>query len=72
MNYKILSKVQKEIDTIKDTHKHIKDLEMELEFLYAREPNEINYIISVEKQVDELYEKLEELEKYQDDRITQQ
>ena len=63
--------MQEEIDTIKDTHKHIKDLEMELEFLYAREPNEINYIISVEKQIDELYEKLEELEKYQDDRLKQ-
>lgn len=72
MNHKILSKVQEEIDTIKDTHKHIKDLEMELEFLYAREPNEINYIISVEKEIDELYEKLEELEKYQDDRLKQQ
>ena len=71
MKHKILSKVQEEIDTIKDTHKHIKDLEMELEFLYAREPNEINYIISVEKQIDELYEKLEELEKYQDDRLKQ-
>ena len=71
MNHKILSKVQEEIDTIKDTHKHIKDLEMELEFLYAREPDEINYIISVEKQIDELYEKLEELEKYQDDRLKQ-
>ncbi len=45
---------------------------MELEFLYAREPNEINYIISVEKQIDKLYAKLEELEKHQDDRITQQ
>ena len=63
--------MQEEIDTIKDTHKHIKDLEMELEFLYAREPNEINYIISVEKQIDELYAKLEELEKYQDERLKQ-
>ena len=63
--------MQEEIDTIKDTHKHIKDLEMELEFLYAREPNEINYIISVETQIDELYAKLEELEKYQDERLKQ-
>ena len=61
MNYKTLSKVQKEIDTIKDTHKHIKDLEMELEFMYVREPNEIKYIINLEKSVDELYEKLDKI-----------
>lgn len=61
MNHKILSKVQEEIDTIKDTHKHIKDLEMELEFMYSREPDEIKYISSIEKQIDELYEKLDKI-----------
>ena len=61
MNHKILSKVQEEKDQINDLKKHIKDLEMELEFMYVREPNEIKYISSLEKRIDELYEKLDSI-----------
>ena len=59
MNHKILSKVQEEKDKINDLKKHIKDLEMELEFLYVREPNEIRYISDLENKVDQLYEELD-------------
>ena len=48
MNHKILSKVQEEKDKINDLKKHIKDLEMELEFMYVREPDEIRYISDLE------------------------
>ena len=41
--------------------KAIRDLEMELEFMYSREPDEIKYISSLEKQIDELYEKLDKI-----------
>jgi hypothetical protein len=34
---------------------------MELEFMYSREPDEIKYISSLEKQIDELYEKLDKI-----------
>ena len=61
MNHKILSKVQEEKDKINDLKKHIKDLEMELEFLYVREPNEVRYISDIENKVDELYEELDSI-----------
>ena len=44
-----------------DLFKSIKDLEMELEFMYSREPDEIKYISSLEKQIDKLYEKLDKI-----------
>jgi hypothetical protein len=44
-----------------DLIKSIKDLEMELEFMYSREPDEIKYISSLEKSIDELYEKLDKI-----------
>lgn len=61
MNHKILSKVQEQQEERNDLRKAIKDLEMELEFMYSREPDEIKYISSLEKQIDELYEKLDKI-----------
>ena len=61
MNHKILSKVQEQQHEKIDLAKSIKDLEMELEFMYVREPDEIKYISSLEKQIDELYEKLDKI-----------
>jgi len=52
MNHKILSKVQEQQNEKIDLAKSIKDLEMELEFMYVREPDEIKYISSLEKQID--------------------
>lgn len=65
MNHKILSKVQEEKDKINELKKHIKDLEMELEFLYVREPNEVRYISDIENKVDELYEELDSIIEYE-------
>lgn len=36
--------------------KHIKDIEAELEFLYTREPNEVEYINQLKDKLDNLYE----------------
>jgi hypothetical protein len=54
---------------IKDTRKHIKDLEGEYEFLLTREPNEVKYIASVKKSIDNLYEKLDQLYRKLDNEI---
>lgn len=56
-----MSKVQEQQEEMNDLRKAIKDLEMELEFMYVREPNEIKYISNLEKSVDELYEKLDKI-----------
>ena len=61
MNHKILSKVQEQQEEKIDLIKSIKDLEMELEFMYSREPDEIKYISSLEKSIDELYEKFDKI-----------
>ena len=64
MNHKILSKVQEQQEEKIDLIKSIKDLEMELEFMYSvstAKPDEIKYISSAEKQIDELYEKLDKI-----------
>jgi len=61
MNHKTLSKVQEEKDKINDLKKQIKDLEMELEFMYVREPNEVRYISDLENKVDKLYEELDSI-----------
>jgi predicted enzyme involved in methoxymalonyl-ACP biosynthesis len=53
--------VQEEKDKINDLKKHIKDLEMELEFLYVREPNSVRYISDLENKVDQLYEELDSI-----------
>jgi predicted patatin/cPLA2 family phospholipase len=61
MNYKILMKVQEQQDEYKDTWKHIKDLEAELDYMYMREPDDVMYICKLEKQINKLYEKLDTL-----------
>ena len=61
MNHKILMKVQEEQDEYKDTWKAIKDLEAELDYMYMREPDDVKYIMSIERQIDKLYEKLDTL-----------
>ena len=61
MNYKILMKVQEEQDEYKDTWKAIKDLEAELDYMYMREPDDVKYIMSLERELDKLYEKLDTL-----------
>jgi predicted patatin/cPLA2 family phospholipase len=61
MDYKILMKVQEQQDEYKDTWKAIKDLEAELDYMYMREPDDVKYIMSIERQIDKLYEKLDTL-----------
>jgi predicted nucleic acid-binding Zn-ribbon protein len=53
--------VQGQQEETNDLRKAIKDLEMELDFMYSREPDEIKYISSLENQIDELYEKLDKI-----------
>tara|TARA_R110001592_G_scaffold32260_16_gene113228 strand:- start:1450 stop:1659 length:210 start_codon:yes stop_codon:yes gene_type:complete len=62
MDYRTLSKVQEEKDKITDLFKEIKDLEMELECMYIREPDEVKYIIYLEKLIDSLYEQVDTIE----------
>jgi len=62
MDYKILMKVQEQDEEIRDTWKHIKDVEAELDYMYMREPDDVKYIMSLERELDNLYEKLSELE----------
>lgn len=45
----------------KDTRLHIKDLEAEREHFLLREPNEVETIARIEKHIDELYERLDEI-----------
>lgn len=61
MKFKYLSEEEDIQIDIKDTRKHIKDLEAEYEFLLTREPNEVKYIASVKNHIDNLYEKLDQL-----------
>ena len=61
MDYKILMKVQEQQDEYKDTWKAIKDLEAELDYMYMREPDDVKYIMSLERELDKLYEKLDTL-----------
>jgi len=61
MEIKHLLKEEEMKAEIKDTRKHIKDLEGEYEFLLTREPNEVKYIASVKNHIDNLYEKLDQL-----------
>lgn len=62
MDYKILSKVQEEKDKIVDLFKEIKDLEMELEWMHSREPDEVKYIIHLEKRINALYEEADAIQ----------
>jgi predicted methyltransferase MtxX (methanogen marker protein 4) len=67
MDYKILSKVQEEKDKIIDLHKEIRDLEMELEFMHSREPDEVKYIMYLEKRIDALYEEADAIDGLNDE-----
>ncbi|MDB4348408.1 hypothetical protein OAA62_00685 [bacterium] len=69
IKFKYLTKEEEAKAEIKDTRKHIKDLEAEYEFLLTREPNEVKYIASVKNHIDNLYEKLNELYKKWDNEI---
>ena len=42
--------------------KHIKDVEAELDYMFMREPHEVKYIMSLERELNELYEKLDKLD----------
>jgi predicted patatin/cPLA2 family phospholipase len=52
-------KVQEEQEEYKDTWKAIKDLEAELDYMYMREPDDVKYIMSLERELNKLYEKLD-------------
>jgi len=67
MDYKILSKVQEEKDKIIDLHKEIRDLEMELEWMHSREPDEVKYIMHLEKRIDALYDQADAIEGLSDE-----
>ena len=69
MEIKHLIKEEEMKAEIKDTRKHIKDLEGEYEFLLTREPHEVKYIASVKNHIDNLYEKLDELYRKLDNEI---
>ena len=56
IKFKYLTKEEEVKAEIKDTRKHIKDLESEYEFLLTRESNEVKYIACVKKNIDNLYE----------------
>lgn len=59
--FKHLSREEEMKAEITDTRKHIKDLEHELEFLYVREPHEVEYIERLKNVLDNLYEKVDTL-----------
>lgn len=61
MDFKILNKVQENKERFAEIRKEIKDLEMELEWMYSREPDEIKYIMQLEKHIDSLYDEAEEI-----------
>ena len=61
MDFKILNKVQENKERFIEIRKEIKDLEMELEWMYSREPDEIKYIMHLEKRIDSLYDEAEEI-----------
>lgn len=64
MNQKTLQLLREEQEMkeqVIDLRKHIKDLEAELEFLYVREPHEVEYIERLKNLLDNLYEKVDTL-----------
>ena len=69
MDMRHLLKEEEIKDEIRDTRKHIRDLEHEYEFLLTREPNEVKYIANVKKHIDNLHEKLDELYRKWDNEI---
>ena len=52
IKFKYLTKEEEVKAEIKDTRKHMKDLESEYEFLLTRESNEVKYIACVKKNID--------------------
>jgi hypothetical protein len=69
IKFKYLSEEEEMKVDIKNTRKHIKDLEGEYEFLLTREPNEVKYIASVKHHIDNLYENLDQLYRKIDNEI---
>lgn len=64
MNKKALEGIKNEESLeaeYKDTRLHIKDLEAEREHFLLREPNEVETIARIEKHIDELYTRLDEI-----------
>tara|TARA_B100001564_G_C20245962_1_gene492652 strand:+ start:332 stop:583 length:252 start_codon:yes stop_codon:yes gene_type:complete len=64
MNSKALEGIKNEESLeaeYKDTRLHIKDLEAEREHFLLREPNEVETIARIEKHIDELYERLDDI-----------
>ena len=62
MDYKILMKAQEQDEEIRDTRQHIRDVEAELDYMYMREPDDVKYIMSLERELDNLYEKLDAID----------
>ena len=65
MNKRTLEQLKAEeeiMNEIKDARMGIKDLERELDYMYAREPDEWKYIAYLEHSVKELYKKLDKLD----------
>jgi len=46
----------------KELNTEIRKLEIELDYIEAQEPQNIKYIMQLERNIDDLYEKLEEVE----------
>ena len=64
MNNKVLDSLKREEELkneTRDTCSYIKDIEAELETLYVREPEEVEYIARVERVLDEQYQILDKL-----------
>jgi hypothetical protein len=49
-------------DQIVKLKKEIRKLEIELDYIEAKEPHNIQYILKLERGINNLYEKLEELQ----------
>lgn len=65
MNKKAMEGLKKEEELkgeIRDACSHIKDLEAELEWMYSREPKEVEYIARLQKVLDEQYAIVTKLE----------
>ena len=46
----------------KDLNTQIRKLEIELDYIEAKEPHNIKYIMELERNIDDLYKQLERLE----------
>lgn len=64
MNKKAIEGLKKEqelLSDIRDVQKSIRHLEIELDYIESKEPHNYKYIKHLENQIDELYEKMEDL-----------